>query len=45
MLEELRHLYMIDLLCDATLQPFYEKLGMQRVPGMCLRNYDRSCGA
>jgi hypothetical protein len=30
MLEELDHLYMIDLLCDEDLQPYYEKLGMEK---------------
>lgn len=34
MLERLRHLYMIDLVCDPELQPFYEKLGMRAVVGM-----------
>lgn len=41
MLERLRHLYMIDLVCDPELQPFYEKLGMRAVVGMVKRNYDR----
>ncbi len=30
--------YMIDLVCDEELVPFYERLGMQRVAGMALRN-------
>jgi ribosomal protein S18 acetylase RimI-like enzyme len=41
MLERLRHLYAIDLLCDADLQPFYARLGMRPASGMLLRNYDR----
>ena len=41
MLEKLRHLYMIDLVCDPDLQPFYERLGMRAVVGMVVRNYDR----
>ena len=45
MLERLRELYMIDLLCDPPLQPFYERLGMQRAHGMLVRNYERQhCG-
>jgi ribosomal protein S18 acetylase RimI-like enzyme len=44
MLEKLRHLYMIDLVCDPSLQPFYERLGMRAVVGMVRRNHDRqSC--
>lgn len=41
MLARLRHLYMIDLVCDPALQPFYEGLGMRPVVGMVVRNYDR----
>ena len=41
MLERLRHLYAIDLLCDPDVQPFYERLGMRHASGMLLRNYDR----
>jgi len=44
MLENLRYLYMIDLVCDPPLQPFYERFGMQPVVGMVLRNYDRQAG-
>jgi ribosomal protein S18 acetylase RimI-like enzyme len=45
MLARLRDLYMIDLLCDPELQPYYERLGMRRATGMLLRNYDRQSGA
>lgn len=45
MLELLREHYMIDLLCDADLQPFYARLGMRPATGMLLRNYDRQSGA
>jgi GNAT superfamily N-acetyltransferase len=45
MLARLRHLYMIDLICDADVQPFYERLGLQPYTGMVLRNYDRQSGA
>jgi GNAT superfamily N-acetyltransferase len=41
MVAKLRHLYMIDLVCDPSLQPFYERLGMRPVVGMVMRNYDR----
>ena len=44
MLEKLRHLYMIDLVCDPPLQAFYEQLGMKPVVGMVVRNYDRQSG-
>ena len=44
MIEKLRHLYMIDLVCDPPLQSFYERLGMQAVVGMVIRNYDRQAG-
>jgi ribosomal protein S18 acetylase RimI-like enzyme len=45
MLARLRHLYMIDLICDTDVQPFYERLGMRPFTGMILRNYDRQSGA
>ena len=41
MLAKLRQLYMIDLVCDPALQPFYERLGMRAVVGMVVRHYDR----
>lgn len=44
MLAKLRHLYMIDLVCDPELQPFYERAGMRKVTGMLVRNYDRQAG-
>ncbi len=37
----LSHVYMVDLLCDEDVQPFYERLGMHPYTGMLLRNYDR----
>lgn len=40
MLDRLRDLYMIDLLCDADLQPFYARLGMRPYTAMLLRNYE-----
>jgi GNAT superfamily N-acetyltransferase len=44
MLKKLRLLYMIDLVCDPPLQSFYERLGMQAIVGMVVRNYDRQSG-
>lgn len=44
LLKKLEHYYMIDLLCDADVQPFYERLGMTRVGGMMRRNYSRQSG-
>ena len=41
MLERLQSLYMIDLMCDPELQPFYEQLGFRPSTGMLIRNYDR----
>ncbi|MCL2368335.1 MAG: GNAT family N-acetyltransferase [Oscillospiraceae bacterium] len=44
MLESLKPLYMVDLLCDKELQGYYAKLGMHEATGSCLRNYNRqSC--
>ena len=44
LLNQLGHLYMIDLVCDPALQPYYERFGMQAITGMVLRNYDRQAG-
>ena len=44
MLEQLSNFYMIDLLCDTNLQPFYEQLGMWRATGMFFRNHDKQSG-
>ena len=44
MLECLSELYMIDLVCDPQLQPFYERLGMTPRTGMIHRNYARQSG-
>ncbi|GGK93862.1 N-acetyltransferase [Planomonospora parontospora subsp. parontospora] len=33
-LEAADHLYSVDLLCEAPLQPYYERFGMLPVPGM-----------
>ena len=44
MLAELKGFYMIDLLCDPTLQPFYSRVGLEKSVGMFARNYDRQAG-
>ena len=44
MLSKLEDFYMIDLLCDSELQPFYENLGMQEATGMRIRNYKNQNG-
>ncbi|MEJ0054026.1 MAG: GNAT family N-acetyltransferase [bacterium] len=44
MLDLLSEYYMVDLLCDAELQPFYEKLGMKKTAGMMVRNYAKQSG-
>lgn len=41
MIDQLQHLYAIDLLCDEDVQPFYARLGMQPTTGMLIRNYAR----
>jgi ribosomal protein S18 acetylase RimI-like enzyme len=41
MLAELEGYYSIDLVCDADVVPFYERLGLTAIPGMALRNYAR----
>jgi ribosomal protein S18 acetylase RimI-like enzyme len=45
MLDRLRHLYAVDLMCDAELQPFYARFGMRPYTGMILRNYDSQSAA
>lgn len=45
MLERLQHLYMIDLICDDDVVPFYERHGMRKTTGMMVRNYDRQAGS
>jgi ribosomal protein S18 acetylase RimI-like enzyme len=44
MLQELDNIYMIDLMCDKELQPYYEKLGMIKSAGMIIRNYHMQSG-
>jgi predicted N-acetyltransferase YhbS len=44
MLDTLAGIYMVDLLCDEELQPYYERLGMRRATGMLVRNYAAQSG-
>ena len=45
MLDRLSGFYMVDLMCDEALRPFYERLGMVRGTGMMIRNYARQAGS
>ena len=45
MLVSLSHLYAIDLICDADVQPFYARLGGRPFSAMLWRNYERQNGA
>jgi GNAT superfamily N-acetyltransferase len=38
LLDQLRHLYLIDLVCDDDVVPFYEKLGLTPARAMVRRN-------
>ncbi|WP_391209850.1 GNAT family N-acetyltransferase [Psychrobacillus sp. L4] len=44
MIAELKDLYMVDLLCDDHLQPYYERHGMMKASGMIIRNYHNQAG-
>lgn len=37
--KQLKHLYMIDVVCDASVIPFYQKLAYTRLNAMVKRNY------
>jgi len=43
-LSRLDGLYMIDLVCDEGLKPFYESLGMKQMIAMSIRNFEQQCG-
>lgn len=45
MLAQAKDLYMVDLICDPELQPFYERFGMFSRVGMAKRNFDRQAGS
>lgn len=44
MLDKLKRLYMVDLVCLESLQPFYQKSGLQPASAMVIRNFDRQSG-
>ena len=44
LLDRLGEMYMVDLMCDEDVQPFYERLGLRRSVGMSLRNYSLQAG-
>ena len=44
MLHKLRHLYMVDLLCDPDLQGFYSQFAMIPATGMMQRRYENQAG-
>ncbi len=44
MLDQLRHLYMVDLTCDAGLKPYYERFGMTEGLAMLTRRYGCQSG-
>lgn len=45
MLERLEDLYMIDVVCDESVLPFYEALGLRRGHAVMQRNYARQSGS
>lgn len=44
MFETLKSLYMIDIVCDSGVAPFYERFGMFTAYGMMMRNYAAQAG-
>jgi predicted N-acetyltransferase YhbS len=38
MLAKLKGMYMVDLICDEELQPYYQRFGMKKALGMMLRD-------
>jgi len=44
MLAQLKHLYMIDLICDQNLQSYDERFGMKKAQGMMIRHYSNQSG-
>jgi ribosomal protein S18 acetylase RimI-like enzyme len=44
LLGRLNDLYMIDLLCDRDVQPFYQKVGFTPMSAMMIRNFEAQCG-
>ena len=44
MIRKLKDYYMIDVICDESVQKFYEKSGLHKYTAMINRNYDKQCG-
>lgn len=44
MLRELDNIYMVDLMCDENMQPYYERFNMTKSTGMIIRNYSMQKG-
>lgn len=44
MLKNLDGYYMIDVVCDESVQKFYEKFGLKKHSAMIIRNYDKQTG-
>jgi len=44
MITRLKDYYMIDLVCDADMVPFYEKFGLKKMISMSIRRFDRQSG-
>ena len=44
LLNQLRDIYSVNLHCDPDLEGFYQRLGMQPLGGMAVRNYDAQSG-
>ncbi len=44
LLKALNEIYMIDLICDPAVEPFYERLKFRKNSGMILRNYHHQSG-
>ncbi len=45
LLAALDDLYMVDVVCDPELVPFYRRLGLQPLTAMARRRYDRQSGS
>lgn len=45
LLDLVGHLYMVDVMCDADVAPFYERLGFRSAGGAVIRNYTWRSGA
>ncbi len=44
LLELIGRMYMVDVMCDAEITPFYERLGFQSAGGAVIRNYNWRAG-